>query len=168
MLKFSNEKKINSINKILSIILLALFAVLIFMTISAFISVKIKSKKNLQNSKSSFEVSESKDDTLKVFAGLGRIRCSLKPEGDTDVRCPVVISPWFNYDKNDIQFYEELSKKAPLFKSLISSYFTNGTKTHFQEIGEEQVKKEILSILNEHLVLGKIDELFFSEYIFLF
>ena len=168
MLKFSNEKKINSINKILSIILLALFALLLFMTISAFISVKIKSKKNLQNSKSSFEVSESKDDTLKVFAGLGRIRCSLKPEGDTNVRCPVVISPWFNYDKNDIQFYEELSKKAPLFKSLISSYFANGTKTHFQEIGEEQVKKEILSILNEHLVLGKIDELFFSEYIFLF
>ena len=168
MLKFSNEKKINSINKILSIILLALFALLLFMTITAFISVKIKSKKNLQNSKSSFEVSKSKDDTLKVFAGLGRIRCSLKPEGDTDVRCPVVISPWFNYDKNDIQFYEELSKKAPLFKSLISSYFTNGTKTHFQEIGEEQVKKEILSILNEHLVLGKIDELFFSEYIFLF
>ena len=168
MLKFSNEKKINSINKILSIILLALFAVLLFMTISAFISVKTKSKNNLQNSKSSFEVSESKDDTLKVFAGLGRIRCSLKPEGDTNVRCPVVISPWFNYDKNDIQFYEELSKKAPLFKSLISSYFTNGTKTHFQEIGEEQVKKEILSILNEHLVLGKIDELFFSEYIFLF
>ena len=168
MLKFSNEKKINSINKILSIILLALFALLLFMTISAFISVKIKSKKNLQNSKSSFEVSESKDDTLKVFAGLGRIRCSLKPEGDTDVRCPVVISPWFNYDKNDIQFYEELSKKAPLFKSLISSYFANGTKTHFQKIGEEQVKKEILSILNEHLVLGKIDELFFSEYIFLF
>ena len=150
------------------IILLALFAVLLFMTITAFISVKTKSKKNLQNSKSSFEVSESKDDTLKVFAGLGRIRCSLKPEGDTDVRCPVVISPWFNYDKNDIQFYEELSKKAPLFKSLISSYFANGTKTHFQEIGEEQVKKEILSILNEHLVLGKIDELFFSEYIFLF
>ena len=168
MLKFSNEKKINSINKILSIILLALFALLLFMPITAFISVKTKSKKNLQNSKSSFEVSESKDDTLKVFAGLGRIRCSLKPEGDTDVRCPVVISPWFNYDKNDIQFYEELSKKAPLFKSLISSYFTNGTKTHFQEIGEEQVKKEILSILNEHLVLGKIDELFFSEYIFLF
>ena len=168
MLKFSNEKKINSINKILSIILLALFAVLLFMTISAFISVKTKSKNNLQNSKPSFEVSESKDDTLKVFAGLGRIRCSLKPEGDTDVRCPVVISPWFNYDKNDIQFYEELSKKAPLFKSLISSYFANGTKTHFQKIGEEQVKKEILSILNEHLVLGKIDELFFSEYIFLF
>ena len=168
MLKFSNEKKINSINKILSIILLALFALLLFMTITAFISVKTKSKNNLQNSKSSFEVSESKDNTLKVFAGLGRIRCSLKPEGDTDVRCPVVISPWFNYDKNDIQFYEELSKKAPLFKSLISSYFTNGTKTHFQEIGEEQVKKEILSILNEHLVLGKIDELFFSEYIFLF
>lgn len=168
MLKFSNEKKINSINKILSIILLALFAVLLFMTITAFISVKTKSKNNLQNSRSSFEVSKSKDDTLKVFAGLGRIRCSLKPEGDTDVRCPVVISPWFNYDKNDIQFYEELSKKAPLFKSLISSYFTNGTKTHFQEIGEEQVKKEILSILNEHLVLGKIDELFFSEYIFLF
>lgn len=168
MLKFSNEKKINSINKILSIILLTLFAVLLFMTITAFISVKTKSKNNLQNSKSSFEVSESKDDTLKVFAGLGRIRCSLKPEGDTDVRCPVVISPWFNYDKNDIQFYEELSKKAPLFKSLISSYFTNGTKTHFQKIGEEQVKKEILSILNEHLVLGKIDELFFSEYIFLF
>lgn len=168
MLKFSNEKKINSINKILSIILLALFALLLFMTITAFISVKIKSKKNLQNSKSSFEVSESKDDTLKVFAGLGRIRCSLKPEGDTDIRCPVIISPWFNYDKNDIQFYEELSKKAPLFKSLISSYFANGTKTHFQKIGEEQVKKEILSILNEHLVLGKIDELFFSEYIFLF
>lgn len=168
MLKFSNEKKINSINKILSIILLALFALLLFMTITAFISVKTKSKKNLQNSKPSFEVSESKDDTLKVFAGLGRIRCSLKPEGDTDVRCPVVISPWFNYDKNDIQFYEELSKKAPLFKSLISLYFANGTKTHFQKIGEEQVKKEILSILNEHLVLGKIDELFFSEYIFLF
>ena len=168
MLKFSNEKKINSINKILSIILSALFALLLFMTITAFISVKTKSKKNLQNSKSSFEVSESKDDTLKVFAGLGRIRCSLKPEGDTNIRCPVVISPWFNYDKNDIQFYEELSKKAPLFKSLISSYFANGTKTHFQKIGEEQVKKEILSILNEHLVLGKIDELFFSEYIFLF
>ena len=58
MLKFSNEKKINSINKILSIILLALFAVLLFMTITAFISVKTKSKKNLQNSKSSFEVSK--------------------------------------------------------------------------------------------------------------
>lgn len=166
--KFSNEKKINSINKILSIILSILFFIFLFMAVTAFISVKTRAKKNLQNEKTPKEFSESNDDSLKVFAGLGRIRCSLMPEKDTDVRCPVVISPWFNYNKNDIQFYEELSKKAPLFKSLISSYFANGTKAHFQKIGEEQVKKEILSILNEHLVLGKINELFFSEYIFLF
>lgn len=167
MIEFSNEKRVNSLNKILLLIIVLILFVFFSITLIGFLSGNAKFKKNLRKIEPIPENVEVMQKKSVPFAGLGRIRCSTKPENENSINIPVVISPWFNYNSEDLQFYEELSKKSGLLKAVVVSYFSENTKSYFLKIGEKSVKSELIKRMNEKLVLGKIQELFFSEYIFL-
>lgn len=160
-----SQEKIGTLNKILVIVFIVIFAFFILTNIIGFSSGKAKFAKNLRPAENIPQEQEQKEYV--PFAGLGRIRTSTLASKEGGARIPLVISVWFNYKKDDTQFYEELSSKSAQIKSLISAYFSKNTKEYFLNLGEENVKKQLLSIINEHLVLGKIENLYFSEYIFL-
>ncbi|MCR4939474.1 MAG: flagellar basal body-associated FliL family protein [Treponemataceae bacterium] len=97
-----------------------------------------------------------------VFDGIGSLRLSTCDEDPV----PVVLSIYFYYSADDSLYYEELCTKTRALKAVITSYFSSQTVAQLRKKGESTVKTQLKSMLNKELVLGKIDELYFSEYIF--
>lgn len=107
--------------------------------------------------------------SMAAYTGLGKIRTSSKPETDAedDYGTLIVISPWFSYPKDDKEFFEELSRKRVLITGIITNYFTSRTKSELDSIPEENIKADLLSQINGQLSLGKLGDLYFTDYIFL-
>ena len=101
-------------------------------------------------------------DDYAVFDGIGSLRLSTCDEEPV----PIVLSVLFYYPKSDSLYYEELCTKTRSLKSIIVSYFSGQTKAQLQKKGESTVKAQLKNLLNKELVLGKIDALYFGEYLF--
>lgn len=98
-----------------------------------------------------------------VYSELGRLR-GVTSDSPT---VPIVITPFFTYPASDTAFFEELVQKKRLIRSIMMEYFALHSKDELLEMGENKVKDELIARINGELVLGKIDVLYFNEYIFL-
>lgn len=99
-------------------------------------------------------------DNQEIYKKLGKIR-SVTKDG-----IPLVISVYFPFDKDDTEFYEEISVKNESIKSMISGFFVNYTLDEIKTKGETFVKSELLKKINGKLVLSQIKEIYFEEYVF--
>ena len=84
-----------------------------------------------------------------------------------NVVTPIVITPWFSYEESNTELYEELSRKRILITGIISSYFSSRTEKELLSTAEEKIKAELLEEINAQLSLGKINAIYFSDYIYL-
>ena len=152
------KKKKITVNKILSYCILVIILVIVFGTFIYFVGNLFKDENS----------SEKKDeqpillnaDSFEIYKKLGKIRTASK-DG-----IPIVISVYFPFEKADTEFYEEISVKNESIKSVISSYFPEYSLEELKRNGENVVKADLLKNINEKLVLNKIDEIYFEEYIF--
>ena len=96
------------------------------------------------------------------YLSLGQIRGATQ-EGDV----LVVVSPWFSYPPDDSAFYEELSKKKLTLQGITRDFFSHRTKQELLGQNEDRVKQELCQKMNEELVLGKITQIYFEDYLFL-
>ena len=78
----------------------------------------------------------------------------------------VVVSPWFTYPAGDSALFEELSQKERMAKNIVYEYFSTRTRKELLKHGEKNIKDDLLKEINSQLVLGKINGIYFSEYIF--
>ena len=101
-----------------------------------------------------------------AFNHIGQIR-SFTKEGENSQKSVIVLTPWFEYDGNDKAFYEELDRKHLSIKSIFTNYFSKHTKSELISLGEEKIKGELKAQINATLVLGKISEIYFNDYLFL-
>jgi flagellar basal body-associated protein FliL len=95
-----------------------------------------------------------------MYNKIGKIRTSSK-DG-----IPIVVSVYFTFDKNDYEFYEEISVKNESIKSEIATFFYDFTYEELKKIGESKLKDILLQKINEKLVLNKIQELYFENLVF--
>lgn len=156
------EKKL--LNIILFSLLIFLTFIIIFSTILFFTG-----KTDFRNKQNSHAVVVARgqaelEKEFSSFKQLGRIRISLAT--DTSAQT-LIITPWFSYTKDDSEFYEELSRKTKEIKNTIIKYLSSHTKEELQSMGEEKIKEELKYLINNLLVLNKIQQVYFSEYIFL-
>lgn len=100
------------------------------------------------------------------FDLIGVLRITVKIGGD-QTRHVLVVNPWLEYDKSDEQLYEELDRKLVAIKSAIIQYFSSRTKDEIVAMTENQIKNEILLQINQNLVLGKVEKIYFKDFIFL-
>jgi flagellar basal body-associated protein FliL len=98
------------------------------------------------------------------FAGIGRLRAVLKKEQDKD-GATVIIRVVFPYNAADRAFTEELVKNTGDFREMIAAYFAGLAASDPRLRDEAVIKTELLERLNARLRLGKIDRLFFSEFL---
>lgn len=152
--------------KVLIYILVAIVASIIALTVilAATGSLAKLNGKSGQNDSAqvSGEESGTDDYDFAVFDGIGTLRlstCDAEP-------VPIVLSVYFYYPVNDSLYYEELCSKARSLKAVISGYFAGQTVAQLQKRGESTVKAQLRNLLNKELVLGKIEELYFGEYLF--
>ena len=99
------------LNKILLAILIYLATIILITTIFAF----TQKKQNRNNSLFTKDLQPNQleqidnSNKLESFTGLGRIRISTHPDSKGK-NVPLVISPWFSYQKGDEQFFEEFNQ----------------------------------------------------------
>lgn len=79
----------------------------------------------------------------------------------------MVVSPWLAYVPGDTEFYEELARKERELKSYFISYFSLRTKDQINALTEDNVIKELVQQINSKLSLGKINNIYFTDYIFI-
>ncbi len=102
----------------------------------------------------------------KAFTKIGQLRSSTAPD-ENDSRAVVVITPWLSYAGGDEAFYEELDTKLRSIKAIITAYFPDYTVDQLLSRGEALVKADLITRINDELVLGKIIDIYFNEYQFL-
>lgn len=149
--------------KILLIIIAVFVFFLILISLFRFIFFPDEIGQAFRKKEPSIEQASAKQEKndLSVFSAIGRLRLQTK---DSYI---IILSPYFFYPKEDIDFYQELATKKQKIRFLIIEYFSNKTIEELKNTKEIQIKNELIEILNETLVMGSIHELYFEEYIFL-
>jgi flagellar basal body-associated protein FliL len=103
-----------------------------------------------------------------IFTGIGRLRARLAPpaqKGAASDEAALVIAISFPYNNSDRAFLEELSLNLGKLRAATTDYFNTIPADSPLLSDEESLKKELLARYNRLLRLGKIETLYFSEYV---
>lgn len=163
------KSKFDTLPKILAIILLVVVLALIAGSIYGFSLRKSRGQAYRMADPSPEKVinlSKKKSSKLAAYNSIGQMRPVTKPEGSGDSGTLLIVSPWFSYPEGDIQLFEEIAQKDRLIKTIISNYFMSYTKSDLISKGEKKIKEELREQINNQLVLGKINSVYFDQYIF--
>jgi flagellar basal body-associated protein FliL len=95
-----------------------------------------------------------------VFTGLGRLRCPTAGPGPA----LVILQASFPYFPGDRPFSEELALRLRDFRALTAAYFAALSPEELRRKGDDEVKAELLARYNALLRLGRIEALYFNEY----
>lgn len=155
--------------KTLNVFLIIIIFFLLVVLISGSV-VGLKNRKAAQHLEENNDIETISQNTeYDSYKGLGQLRIITAPETDdgSDFGTAMVISPWFTYPQEDKVLFEELSKKRLKLIESVNKYFSDKTKTELNAMSEEKIKADLLEELNSQLSLGKITDIYFSDYIFL-
>jgi flagellar basal body-associated protein FliL len=122
-----------------------------------------------QNDGTAFETRQNPLEP-RIFTGIGRLRAPLAPPARRnsttgDNEAAVVIALGFPYNDSDRAFLEELSLNVTKFRTATIDCFSAIPADSPILSDEVSLKKELLTRYNKLLRLGKIETLYFSEYI---
>ena len=155
------EHSLGKINYFLILLLCGILFVIIF--VSAFVLCSKPEDKINEYRKVDNPVNLQKSVDYSVFSDFGRLRTFTAD----NPQIPVVVLPFLSYKTENTFLYEELCQKQRKIKSIILQFFTQKTQKELFSMGEEIVKSQILLLINNELSMGKIEALYFEEYIFL-
>ncbi len=157
-------KTMKILDKIFIVIASCIIITIVFATAIAFVSGSANPGGSLRSQDPSPQrITSSSNNKTQVYSQIGTLRCS----SADDPSIPIVVSPYFPYPSDDKAFYEELFKKNQRLRMLVRNCFEVYTREELLSIGEDALKEKLLESINAELVLGKITEIYFAEYIFL-
>jgi flagellar basal body-associated protein FliL len=107
-------------------------------------------------------VRESGQEIL-MYTGIGRLRAQLKAEGQITPPA-LIISPVFPYNGADKAFTEELASRLRDFRRVTLEYFSTLTINSADLSNDETLKAVLIARYNALLRLGRIETLFFTEF----
>ena len=96
----------------------------------------------------------------RIFGGLGRLRI---PTTDNPPGI-VIIFVSFEYNPDDRAFTEELALRIGEFRNVIREYIGSFSVAELQQLSEDAVRLELLRRFNAILRLGRIEVLFFNDF----
>ncbi len=163
------------LDKILSIIVIILLITIFAGTVFAL----LKNKKSFQKQKQLISQGKAvslmapKNDNQFSYFNLGSLRVLTKPENDSlqeteqNMGTVLLVTPWISYPSDDTIFFEEISRKKTVIAGIIQDYFSNHSKQELLSQTEVTIEENLLLEINNHLSLGKIQQIYFTDYIFL-
>ena len=95
-----------------------------------------------------------------TFTGIGPIRV---PTNDPQPGM-VILFVTYIYNPEDKAFSEELVLRVKDFRQIIADYFSSFLASELQIMDEDAIKAELLHRFNSILRLGKIETLYFSDF----
>ena len=162
------------LDKILSIIVIILLITIFAGTVFAL----LKNKKSFQKQKQLISQGKAvslmapKNDNQFSYFNLGSLRVLTKPENDSlqetqNMGTVLLVTPWISYPSDDTIFFEEISRKKTVIAEIIQDYFSNHSKQELLSQTEVTIEENLLLEINNHLSLGTINQIYFTDYIFL-
>ena len=162
------------LDKILSIIVIILLITIFAGTVFAL----LKNKKSFQKQKQLISQGKAvslmapKNDNQFSYFNLGSLRVLTKSENDSlqetqNMGTVLLVTPWISYPSDDTIFFEEISRKKTVIAGIIQDYFSNHSKQELLSQTEVTIEENLLREINSHLSLGKIQQIYFTDFIFL-
>jgi flagellar basal body-associated protein FliL len=168
---FTNRgrKKTPLAERLLYGVLAAQLCAIVFITVWALMTKPVRDTVQHETQTETFaEVSVSQTQNS-VFTGIGRLRAGLAASAGqghaADGPATAVITIAFPYNSADRPFLEELSFNTRKFRSITTDYFASISQDSPLLTDEAALKHELLSRYNSLLYLGKIETLYFTEFI---
>lgn len=103
------------------------------------------------------------DAVTAVFGDIGVLRAKTADSEPVSV----VVSPFLPYPADDLAFREELVQKTRILRTSILGWFAAHSLSEINKLGEAGVKRELLAVINANLVLGRIEILYFDDFMVL-
>ena len=162
------------LDKILSIIVIILLITIFAGTVFAL----LKNKKSFQKQKQLISQGKAvslmapKNDNQFSYFNLGSLRVLTKSENDSlqetqNMETVLLVTPWISYPSDDTIFFEEISRKKTVIAGIIQDYFSNHSKQELLSQTEVTIEENLLLEINNHLSLGTINQIYFTDFIFL-
>lgn len=162
------------LDKFLSIlIILLLFTILMGTFITIYKNKKsITKQKQLISQGKAISLMAPKNNNQNSYFNLGSLRVLTKPENDSlqetqNMGTVLLVTPWISYPSDDTIFFEEISRKKTVIAGIIQDYFSNHSKQELLSQTEVTIEENLLLEINNHLSLGTINQIYFTDFIFL-
>lgn len=162
-----HSDKHNLLNKILFKIIIFLLSVISAGTVFGLLNKKNQAPEILISQGKAQSLMAPADTTEVSYFELGRLRISTAQADSQEGGSIIVLSPWLAYPAGDTVFFEELSRKSGSIKGIFQSYFSARTKNQLLTETEEHIEAVIKEEINADLALGKISDIYFTDYLFL-
>ena len=107
------------------------------------------------------------DTTEVTYFELGTLRISTASDKSEENGCVMILTPWLAYPAGDTVLFEEISRKSGAIKGIFQAYFSARTKNQLLTETEEHIEAVIKDEINADLALGKISDIYFTDYLFL-
>lgn len=96
-----------------------------------------------------------------VFSDIGLLRARTANKEPVTV----VVSPYFPYPTDDVAFREEIVSKTRAIRTALLDWFAAQKIDQIDALGEAGVKRALIERINSCFTLGKIDTVYFGEYL---
>ena len=132
----------------------------------------VKKQKQLISQGKAVSLMAPKNDNQFSYFNLGSLRVLTKSENDSlqetqNMGTVLLVTPWISYPSDDTIFFEEISRKKTVIAGIIQDYFSNHSKQELLSQTEVTIEENLLLEINNHLSLGTINQIYFTDYIFL-
>lgn len=155
------------LERILLIIIGALLAILICGTLVGLNNKKHNKPEVLISEGKAENLTAPKNTDVQAYYELGSIRIVTASDAKDETGTAMVISPWLGHPEGDTVFYEEIARKRGVIKGIFSQYFTEHSRSEILTLGETRIEEELKASINAQLALGKISDIYFTDFLFL-
>lgn len=158
---------------LLNKVLLAIIILLVIVIVSGTLIVKLSPKKAAEAREliargKAINLAEPADTSDIAYFELGTLRITTVNEDEENMLgVGMVLSPWLAYPAGDSVFYEELARKKNVLKAVFQQYFSERTKEEILSQSEESIISILLAEVNKKLSLGRVSDIYFTDYLFL-
>ena len=157
---------------ILYSIIIGLLIVLLIGTITGLLKKRNSEPEVLLQQGKAVNLSKPANTDVVSYYEIGNIRIvtpsETQSEDDAENKgCVLVVNPWLSYPEGDTVFYEEIARKRGVIKGICTTYFSERSKEHLLSITEKKVEQDLIKLINAQLSLGKVQDVYFTDYIFL-
>ena len=161
----SDDKTI--LNKVLIAIIIFLVIVIAMGTIFGLLNRKNQTPEILISQGKAESLMAPADTNDVTYYELGTLRISTASDKSEENGGVLVLSPWLAYPAGDTVLFEEISRKSGSIKGIFQAYFSARTKNQLLTETEEHIESIIKDEINADLALGKISDIYFTDYLFL-
>lgn len=153
------RKENSGLVKILLLVLAALFLLIVLLTVYAFVSGAVPAED--PESGAGLSLPEAAPPKEEIYTGIGTLRV-LTAGNPASL---VIINPVFYYDSGDLEFFEELQRKRARLEQIVRDWVSSNNAEYFLETSDEKLRSDLAGLLSEILILGSVENLYFSEFL---